>query len=149
MRQITIRLVVDVVSVLETESLTRHLFMFDNNRLHGSIDQNTSHLATAVAPGDQIIWSVVPIECEAYAALSAVDVPAEFVEVTKNTYPGTNVSYWTGVVKKPVGDLSYGLTFELGTRTNTVSTDRTSRLIDANGVQRSSTKNSETSETAA
>lgn len=149
MRQITIRLVIDVVSALETETLTGHLYMFDNNRLHGSLNQNTGSLATAVAPGDQIIWSVVPIECEAYAALSAIDVPAEFCEVTKSTYPGTNVSYWIGVVKQPVDDLPYALTFELGTKSTTMRTDGSSRLINANGKGQSHKPATETSEIAA
>ncbi|WP_320198801.1 hypothetical protein RMR16_018615 [Agrobacterium sp. rho-13.3] len=131
MKLINIRVIVDPAGALEDNRLSGHLHMIDNNRLAGSQNQSTDHLSTAVSPGDRIVWSLQSIECEAYVALHSVNLPTDICDVQKNTYPGTNVSYWTATVKQAVGDLPYGLVFEIGSRSRLISNNDASRLIDA------------------
>ncbi|MGY4567094.1 hypothetical protein [Bradyrhizobium sp. USDA 3256] len=88
-------------------------------------------LATAVAPGDEIIWTLLPIECENHAAIRAIKLPAEICEVRRETYPESDVSYWVGTVRQPVGDLPHGLTLELGSRMRTLDSSADAHLIDA------------------
>ncbi|MGY4566974.1 hypothetical protein [Bradyrhizobium sp. USDA 3256] len=130
-KTINILLVVDVVAALEADTLAGSLYMIDDNRLGGSRNQATAGLATSVAPGDEIIWTLLPIECENHAAIRAIKLPAEICEVRRETYPESDVSYWVGTVKQPVGDLPYGLTLELGSRMRTLDNGTDARLIDA------------------
>ncbi|QIG95540.1 hypothetical protein [Bradyrhizobium sp. 6(2017)] len=131
MKAISVRMVVDVLAALETDTLAGSLYMIDNNRLGGSRNQATAALATAVAPGDRIIWTLVPIECETHAAVRAIELPAEICEVRRETYPGSDISFWVGSVKQPVGNLPYVLTLELGSRTRTLHNGTDARLIEA------------------
>lgn len=131
MKTINVRMVVDVVGALEADTLAGHLYMIDDNRLGGSRDQATAALATATTPGDRIIWTLLPIECETHAAIGAIELPAQICEVRRETYPGSDICYWVGLVKQPVGDLLYGLTLELGSRTRTLTKGADARLINA------------------
>ncbi|WP_375791426.1 hypothetical protein ACE102_47590 (plasmid) [Bradyrhizobium sp. vgs-9] len=131
MKTINVRMVVDAVAALEANTLAGLLYMIDDNRLGGSRNQATAGLATAVTPGDRIIWTLLPIECETHAAVRAIELPAEICEVRRETYPESDVSYWVGSVKQPVGDLPYRLALELGSRTRTLDKGADPRLIDA------------------
>ncbi|UFW91941.1 hypothetical protein BjapCC829_48970 (plasmid) [Bradyrhizobium barranii] len=130
MKTINVRMVVNVAAALEADTLAGLLYMIDDNRLGGSRNQATAELATAVAPGDRIIWTILPIECETHAAVRALELPAEICEVRRETYRESDVTYWVGSVKQPVGDLPYRLTLELGSRTRTLDKGANPRLID-------------------
>ncbi len=131
MNLVTIRMIIDVAGALEAGAPEGSLFMFDNRRLAGSRFQSTNRLHTAVSPGDRIVWLLSPIECEVYVALERIDMPGDFCEISQQTYEGTNIVYWAGTVKKPVGELPYDITFRVGTPENKMTTNRTARLIDA------------------
>lgn len=131
MSKISIRMIIDVVSALEAKTLHGSLFMFDDRRLAGSQFQGTDHLHSAVAPEDQIIWLPSPIECEVYMALTEIDIPSDICEVSSHTYEDTDILYWTGVVRKPVGSLPYRMTFEVGNQKTKMTTNYTHRLINA------------------
>lgn len=131
MKTINVRLVVDAAGALEAGTLAGYLYMMDDNRLGGSLEQGTAALATAVTTGDRIVWTLLPIECETHAAVHEIALPADICEVRREIYSGTDVSYWVGRVKQPVGDLPYGLTLELGSRAYTLDTGAAARLIDA------------------
>ncbi|MCG5480824.1 hypothetical protein [Sinorhizobium alkalisoli] len=130
-KTINVRMVVDVCGALEADTLAGYLYMIDDNRLGGSRNEATAELATAVTSGDRIIWTLLPIECETHAAVRAIELPAETCKVERNTYRDSDVSYWVGLVKQPVGNLPYGLTLELGSRTHTVDNGANPRLIEA------------------
>ncbi|KYH01488.1 hypothetical protein [Bradyrhizobium sp. DOA1] len=136
MSTINIRIVVDVVGALEADTLAGSLYMIDDNRLGGSRNQATAELATAVAPGDWIIWTLLPIECETHAAVRAIELSPDICELERKTYRDSDISYWRGKVKQSVGNLPYGLTLELGSRTRTLNNGAHARLIDAS-LQRS------------
>ncbi|WP_445219627.1 hypothetical protein ACKWRH_05425 [Bradyrhizobium sp. Pa8] len=131
MRTINIRMVVDVIGALEADTLAGSLYMIDDNRLGGSRNQATAGLATAVAPGDWIIWTLLPIECETHVAVRAIELPPDICELERKTYRDSDISYWRGEVKQSVGDLPYGLTLELGSRARTLSKGAEARLIEA------------------
>lgn len=131
MSEVSIRMIIDPATALEAGTPHGSLFMFDNRRRAGSLGQRTDHLQTAVAPNDIITWVLLPIECEVYVELEEINIDKEFCEVSSHYYPGTNVRYWTGKVKKAVGDLPYSMTFKVGRRHILMSTDSTARLIDA------------------
>lgn len=114
MSDVTIKAVVDVVAALEMGTLNGTLALFDNMRLRGSHGLGTASLATAASKGDRLIWSVLPIECEAYTELLDIQIPPAFCDVKRLMLPGTNISYWEGTLKKAVERLPYGLTLALG-----------------------------------
>lgn len=131
MNLVTIRIIIDAASALEAGSPQGSFFMFDDRRLAGSRFQRTDHLHTAVSPGDRIIWLLSPIECEVYAALTAIDICNDLCQVSPRTFEGTSIVYWEGEVKQAVDDLPYGMTFEIGGAKVSMTTDCASRLIDA------------------
>lgn len=130
MKMVNIRIIMDPANALETGSLAGNLWMVDDNRLSGSFNEGTRQLATAVAPGDQIVWTVLPIECETHVALHDIDIDPKICDVQQKFYPGTQVAYWVGTVKAHVGELPYGLVFEMGSRTRLMSNDNATRLVD-------------------
>lgn len=130
MSEVSIRMIIDPATALEAGTPHGSLFMFDNRRRAGSQGQRTDRLQTAVAPNDIITWVLLPIECEVYVELAGINIDKDLCEVSSHYYPGTNVRYWTGKVKKAVGDLPYSMTFEVGRRHIQMSTDSTARLID-------------------
>lgn len=131
MKMVNIRIVLDPANALENGSLSGNLWMVDDNRLCGSLSEGTMQLATAVMPGDQIVWTVLSIECETHVALHRIDIDPKICDVQQKYYPGTRVAYWIGTVKAMVGELPYGLVFELGSRTRLMSNENASKLIDA------------------
>src|SRR5262245_48055164 len=97
---ISITAVVDVVGALATRSLHGNLYLLDTNRTGGSTDLGTEELKTRVQGGDQILWTVLPLECEAYASIDGIVIDKEVCEPEQKMYPGTDISYWAGTIKK-------------------------------------------------
>jgi hypothetical protein len=126
---ISISAVVDVVGALASGSLGGNLYLLDTNRDNGSTGAGTETLRTRVQAGDRVQWSVFALECEAYAAIADIVIDRDFCEVEKRTYPGTDVTYWAGTVKKDDGAVPYDIKFTLGTRTEPVMTQSTPFLV--------------------
>jgi hypothetical protein len=115
---ITIKAVVDTVAALASDDLAGQVYLMDNNRLNGSTHEGTEVLKTAVKNGDEIIWVVALLECEASVRITRIDIDKEFCEPKPNVYEGTNVTYWLGVIKKDLdGDVPYNLGFHLASKT--------------------------------
>jgi hypothetical protein len=130
---ISISAVVDVVGALATRSMSGNLYLLDTNRAGGSTGIGTEELRTKVQEGDQLLWTVLPLECEAYVSIDDIVIDREVCEPERKTYPGTDISYWTGTVKKGrAGDTPYQITFKVGTRTDPMTTVSSPVLISGN-----------------
>lgn len=122
-KTITIASVVDVVGILATDSLAGQVYFMDTNKAGGSIGQGTEHLRTAVSAGDRLVWTVIFLECEAYAAIDEIIIDPEYCEPEKKVYEGTDVSYWMGTVKKEItSPVPYTVKFKVGTRDESIAT---------------------------
>lgn len=135
MSQIVITVVVNVTGALAAGTPDHHIVMIDNNKAAGSLHEATDHLHTAVREGDTLVWVVTSLECETYAAITALSLPEDVCEVRCETYPDTAVTYWVGTVKKAVtAPVPYGLTFALGSSLYTLPTSPNCALIEAQSI---------------
>jgi hypothetical protein len=120
METIAIVSVVDVAAALAADTLTGSIYLMDNNKANGSTDEGSEVLKTKVRKGDQLVWVCVPLECEAHVSITAVDIDEKYREYcnpTQGTYPGTNVVYWLGEIRKDLEvAIPYNLKFQLGSR---------------------------------
>ncbi|MFI5801498.1 hypothetical protein [Streptomyces sp. NPDC051561] len=131
-RPISITAVVDVVGALASNSAQGHLYLYDTNLAGGSTGFGTEELRTSVRRGDQLLWNVLALECEAFVAIDDVVIDPEICEPVRKVYPGTDVAYWIGTVKTDdVESLTYRLNFRVGTRTEPVTTSLTPSLVGA------------------
>ncbi|MBW4597877.1 MAG: hypothetical protein KME46_34470 [Brasilonema angustatum HA4187-MV1] len=128
-KTITIASVIDVVGVLATDSLRGQVYFMDTNTEEGSTNQGTENLKTSVQPGDRLVWTVIFLECEAYAAIDEIVIDKNYCEPEKKTYEGTDVSYWIATVKKEVKSVPYNIKFKVGTRAESISTSSPLYLI--------------------
>ncbi|HYC92036.1 MAG TPA: hypothetical protein VEO54_22680 [Thermoanaerobaculia bacterium] len=117
--QMPIIVVVDVVAALATESVDGAVWLVDSNKIGGSTGQGTSRLQTAIRKGDELVWTVMSLECEAFAAIHTIDIDSAYCEVKQGFYPGTDIGYWLGTIKKDPGELlvPYNIELILGSRT--------------------------------
>ena len=115
-KTITVSSIIDVVGALATENLEGQIYFMDTNKAGGSVNQGTESLQSRVSKGNRLVWTVISLECEAYAAIDHIDIDKNICEPVKEFYEGTDVSYWVGTVKENVKDVSYGLSFKVGTR---------------------------------
>src|SRR6185295_6396731 len=121
-----IAVVVDVIEALANDSLSGTIYLMDNNKANGSSNEGTETLKTSVKAGDQLFWVTHPLECEVFAAISKVEIDTEYCEPEERSYPGTEVTFWTGKVKKNVtGAVPYILKFRVGSRDEELSTSDT------------------------
>lgn len=134
-RPVSIAAVVDVVGALATLGMHGNLYLYDTNKPVGSTGLGTEELRTKVRAGDQLLWSTFALECEAYVAIEDIAIDPAVCEPVRKVYPGTDVSYWIGTVKKDdVAATPYRITFRLGTRTEPLTTDLSPVLVGANAV---------------
>ena len=131
-KMITVVSVVDIVGALSTETLEGNIYFMDTNKAGGSKDLGTESVKTAVKKGDRVIWGVQALECEAFAAIHGIIIDKDFCEPERKVYPGTDVSYWMGTVKKDIDSLSYHIQLKVGTRTEPMTTVTELYLIGAN-----------------
>jgi hypothetical protein len=103
--------------------------MLDTNGDGGSTGIGTETLRTRVARGDQLLWDVIPLECEAFAAIDEIVIDEDFCAVERRTYPGTDISYWVGTVKRDRGEVPYHIRFKLGIRPEPMTTASTPFLV--------------------
>jgi hypothetical protein len=129
---INVKSIIDVVGALDDNTLKGNCYLYDDNRRGGSRNQGTHKLATAVKKGDQIIWTVTAMECEAYADITAINVAQDVCEVKRHTYEGTAIVYWLGTVKEDVDNLPYSITLNVGSHSSSMTCDHGSRLIKGN-----------------
>ncbi|MFJ8820784.1 hypothetical protein ACIREE_03275 [Streptomyces sp. NPDC102467] len=122
-RPISITAVVDCVGALATGTLQGNLYFYDTNKAGGSTGFGTEQLRTRVKAGDQLLWGVLALECEAYLAIDGIDIDHDLVEPERKVYPGTDVAYWIGTVKKDaVGEIAYQVKFKVGSRDEAITT---------------------------
>ncbi|MET8682938.1 hypothetical protein ABZ921_22005 [Streptomyces atriruber] len=128
-RPISITAVVDAVGALAAGNLNGHLYMYDTNKSGGSTGFGTEELQTKARRGDQILWNCLALECEAFVAIDDIIIDSEICEPERKVYPGTDVAYWTGTVKKDAGPITYQIKFKLGTRDEPITTTLSSSLV--------------------
>jgi hypothetical protein len=122
-RPISITAVVDCVGALASGRMDGHLYLYDTNKAQGSTGLGTEQLKTRVKRGDQLLWNVLALECEAFVAIDDIIIDRDIVEPVRQVYPGTDVAYWIGTVKKDDAELvPYQIKFKLGTRAEPITT---------------------------
>lgn len=132
MKTIVITSLVDVIGMLSNDSLDKNLYLMDNNRADGSTDQGTDMLKTKVQKGDQIIWTTMSLEPEAYASITGIDINHEYCEPQEQIYQGSDVVYWAGIIKKDISSIPYKIFYNIGTRSENVSTSNSPSFIGDN-----------------
>lgn len=128
---INIKSIIDVVGALEDNNLEGNFYLYDDNRRGGSLNQGTYQLATAARRGDQILWTITPMECEAYADITAINFAPEICEIKRYNYTGTAIAYWIGTLKEEVDDLAYSITLNVGSHSVVMTCVNGPRLISA------------------
>jgi hypothetical protein len=129
-RPISITAVVDCVGVLAAQNTHGHLYMYDTNKAGGSLGFGTEELKTRVQAGDQLLWTVLALECEAFVAIDDIVIDKEVCEPVRKVYPGTDVAYWIGTVKKGgVAAVPYQIKFKLGTQDEPIATTLSPALV--------------------
>ncbi|MFE4858318.1 hypothetical protein [Streptomyces sp. NPDC056670] len=122
-RPISITAVVDCVGALASHSVHGHLYLYDTNKAGGSTGFGTEELRTKVRRGDKLLWNVLALECEAFVSIDDIVIDRAVVEPERRTYPGTDVAYWIGTVKRDaVLDTPYRIKFRVGTRSEPITT---------------------------
>ena len=116
----TIRVIVvtDVVMALAAGTLDDALWLVDSNKRGGSAGGGTRHLQTAVRKGDELLWTVMALECEAFVSIEAIEIDAAYCEVTSGFYEGTDIRFWRGTIREDPGSavVPYNLALKLGSR---------------------------------
>lgn len=120
---------IDVVGTLATDSLSGQIYLADNNKVNGSTGQGTEHIRTVVEKGDRLVWIVGPLESEAYAAIDDVVIDSDYCDVKKSIYEGTDIAYWSGIVKQPVDIVPYCISYKVGTRDEPIVSAPTFSLV--------------------
>lgn len=110
-RPISISAVVDVVGTLAGGGLDGNLHLLDTR---GSTTARGEPLRTRVERGDRLHWTVIPLECEAYAAIDGILIDPDVCAVERRTYPGTDISYWAGTVLRDDATVPYHLRLRVG-----------------------------------
>ncbi|MFE0100948.1 hypothetical protein [Streptomyces sp. NPDC059009] len=129
-RPISITAVVDCVGALATGSVHGNLYLYDTNKAGGSTGFGTEQLRTRVRRGDQLLWNVLALECEAYVGIDDIVIDSEVCEPVRKVYPGTDIAYWTATVKKDdVQVVSYQIKFKLGSRDEPITTTLSQSLV--------------------
>ncbi|MCX4670920.1 hypothetical protein OG453_30205 [Streptomyces sp. NBC_01381] len=127
-RPISITAVVDCVGALAAGNMQGHLYMYDTNKSAGSAGFGTEELRTHAKKGDQLLWNALALECEAYVAIDGIVIDSDICEPERKVYPGTDVAYWIGTLKKDAADVTYQISFKLGTRDEPIATTLSSTL---------------------
>ncbi|MFJ8039644.1 hypothetical protein ACIRBX_03900 [Kitasatospora sp. NPDC096147] len=129
-RPISITAVVDCVGALASRSMQGNLYLYDTNRAGGSTGLGSEALHTRVRRGDQLLWNVLALECEAFVGIHAIEIDPAYCVPERRVYPGTDVAYWTATVKKDAtAPVPYRIGFLLGTRAEPVTSTLPSALI--------------------
>jgi hypothetical protein len=129
-RPTSITAVVDPVAALASRSLSGNVYLYDTNKKQGSTGFGTEELRTRVRKGDQLLWNVVPLECETFVSIDSIEIDEHVCVPEKHVYPGTDISYWSGTVLKEIqGAVHYQLSFRLGTLDTPITTSAAPALV--------------------
>ena len=124
MRKTTIMTIVDVVGALADDSLNENLYLIDDNKSNGSLDEGTESLKTAVSVGDVVIWTVFSLEPESFVQLTKIEIDPQYCVPTLKYYPESDVSYWEGTILKELEEVPYNIAVIVGnSETELVTSD--------------------------
>ncbi|MCK4763579.1 MAG: hypothetical protein KAW12_15370 [Candidatus Aminicenantes bacterium] len=129
MKTISIITVVDIVGVFASGTLSKNIYMIDNNKANGSTDEGTGVLKTMVEEGDILVWIVQALEPEAYASITGIEIEKEYCEPKQKPYEGTDITFWVGRVKKNLKAVPYNLKIKVGNRDKELLTPNPPYLI--------------------
>ena len=139
--RIKILVVVDVVGALAKETLESNIYLCDNNRRYGSLNEAKPTLKTKVKKGNIVQWDCMGLEIEVFSKIFNIVFAEEHLEYfeviedkdntesskrsppTQFTYENTNITAWHLKVKKklPKEGIPYRLELKLGTRGKTIT----------------------------
>ncbi|MDO9105751.1 MAG: hypothetical protein Q7U57_12430 [Methylovulum sp.] len=128
-KTITIVSLIDVVGALANDTLNGNIYLMDNNKSNGSSDQGTEVLKTLVKEGDQLVWTVMSLEPEAYASIKEIIIDSDYCVPEQKTYEGSDVTYWVGKVKKNPKSTPYNLKIQVGTQEQALMTTSSPSLV--------------------
>lgn len=128
-RTISVVTLVDVAGALASGTLSNNLYLMDNNKTNGSSDEGTEILKTRVRAGDQLLWTTVSLEPEAYASITGILIDSDYCEPEQRSYAGSDVTYWIGKVKKNLDLVPYKLEIKVGTQNKAMVTVSSPSLV--------------------
>jgi hypothetical protein len=128
-KTISILSLIDVLGALAQDSMKANVYLFDNNKSMGSVNEGTGRLKTKVNAGDRLIWTLMSLEPEAFAEISNISIDPEICRTQKKMYPQSDVVYWEGEVLKEAASTPYKITFVIGYKKQTMETEETPELI--------------------
>ncbi|MCX6461371.1 MAG: hypothetical protein NTZ03_13825 [Actinobacteria bacterium] len=115
MTDVVIKMTIDVLAALHEDRLDGNMFAFDTARSAGSHGLGTSALATAVKPGDRLLWLLIPLECEAEATIDGISIPGMLAAPRTETESSImETSAWHCSVGTIDEALPYSITLTLG-----------------------------------
>lgn len=133
-RTISIAAVVDCVGSLATRSLGGNLYLFDTNKSAGSTGLGTEELRTRVRKGDRLLWTAFGLECETFVRITGVIIEKDVCEPELQFYPGTDVSYWSGTLKRDLSTpVPYRMALIVGARPEPMLAPKSPVLVGSIG----------------
>lgn len=128
--------VLGCVGALSTGSLEGNLYLYDTNRRRGSAGLGSQQLNTRVREGDQLLWTVMSLECEAHVAIDAVLLDPSICVPQRQIFGDSGVAYWLGTVLRPVvGIVPYRISFIVGNRLSAMTTGSAGPALLGGGAQ--------------
>jgi hypothetical protein len=132
MKKTTIMTLIDVVGTLSDDSLNENLYLIDDNKSNGSLDEGTDALKTAVKKGDIITWTVFSLEPESYTAVNKIEIDPQYCVPAMKFFPNSDVSYWEGTILKDLENVQYSLYVTAGNSDTEYKTSNGPFFIGAN-----------------
>lgn len=122
---------VDVLGALASNTLHQNMYLVDNNKKNGSLEEATETLKTAVEEGDTIIWNVLTMEPEAYVSIASIEIDENFCKAEEKRFEESDITYWTGKVKgNPKNKyIYYKIKLKLGTHDKELITEESPCLL--------------------
>jgi hypothetical protein len=112
MKEINVLIVVDVENALVTNDLGGNVYLIDNNKNSGSVDEGQDELVTACCNGQIINWSVVGVVAENQVEINGFtgDMTHDNICVPQKT-PSLGRTNWQGSVNdtKPGDKVQYSV----------------------------------------
>jgi len=106
MKEVSVLIVVDVENALVTGDLGGNVYLIDNNKNSGSVDEGKNELITACSNGQLINWSVVGVVAANQVEINnfSGDMMKDKICLPEKT-PSQGRTYWQGRVNDTtVGD---------------------------------------------
>lgn len=124
---INVVILLDVIGALASDSLENNIYLVDNNKNDGSLGEGTGTLKTKVEEGDSIMWTILPIECETYVAISGIEFENNCCQPVEENFEGSDINYWIGKVNKTPKEKSvrYKIKIKVGSNEKELITENT------------------------